>query len=155
NRGDARFCGTCGAPFPVSPFAAGQDWVAGRQAGLQDLLTDIKLLRYDTLFPLGRWLVERPWNVRWIQAALFFALFPMAIATLFDRGTGLRDVVWALGLYFSLLWGVVLYWLIAPPRLSAVQVILVAVFTAIVGVWLLLFVQELPIVRLFYAGTEA
>lgn len=74
----------------------------GSSDALHKVIEDLKVLRYDTLFPIGRWVQERPWELRSVQVLLFFTLFPLALCLLFQGGRNLERVVWALGLYFSI-----------------------------------------------------
>ncbi|HEY7065256.1 MAG TPA: PrsW family glutamic-type intramembrane protease [Chloroflexota bacterium] len=142
-----------------NPYPSGADWSPPGQGDEPrrdpgGLVDQLRVLRYDTLFPVARWLQDRPWDLPWVRGLLFLALCPVALGLFFQGSRDPRDAAWALGLYFSLLWGVVLYWVLAPRRVVVAQIVGVALFTAFVGMAVLLVIQRLPPFNLLYLGTQ-
>lgn len=103
---------------------------------------------------MQRWLGDQPWKMRWVQALLFFALFPLSLAYLWGRDAEIHNAAWAIGTYFALLWGYVLWLLVQPGTLKRRNLLITGTFTAIVGVLLVLLLQELPFISVLYDATE-
>jgi RsiW-degrading membrane proteinase PrsW (M82 family) len=110
----------------------------------------VKPLKLATLFPFRAWLADRPWANAWVCWFAFFALFPILLGQLLTVTTTLGDVIWALGAYFAVISGFILYFWLRPPRIPWGQVLGVGLFTATVGGFLVLGFQNLPIVHQFY-----
>ncbi|MFD2608079.1 PrsW family glutamic-type intramembrane protease [Deinococcus taklimakanensis] len=121
---------------------------------LQNLIEDFKGLPFDVLFPVRRWLGDQPWKMRWVQALLFFALFPLSLAHLWGVDAEIHDAAWAIGVYFALIWGYILWVLVQPGILKRRNLIITCAFTAIVGIMLVLLLQGLPFISTLYAATE-
>jgi protease PrsW len=159
----ARFCGQCGAEAVDASIEAKRDTRQPRVPPLkekrsQDLIADLQTLPYGTLFPVNRWLEERPWQLTWVRALLFCSLFPTLLSLVFigaNDVSGLKYVAGAFGVYFALAWGAALYWIISPDSIQPTRISIVAVFTAVVGVSILLALQGLPIISTLYSMTES
>lgn len=121
---------------------------------LQALIDDSKALPFDVLFPVKRWLGDQPWRMRWVQALLFFALFPLSLAHLWGSEAEIRDAAWAIGSYFALIWGYVLWALVQPGNVKRRNMLIITAFTAVVGVFLVLTLQQLPFISTLYDATE-
>lgn len=120
----------------------------------RDLFDDLKSLPYDVLFPVTRWLEDRPWDLWWVRALLFFALFPLVITVVFPRGTSLDRIAGLIALYFASLWAIALYYVIRPTRLHVLQTALVWLFTVVIGTAIVLTVQTLPPFNVLYAALQ-
>lgn len=136
------------------PGLAPAQEVTRSERPLQNLLDDFRALPFDALFPLGRWLGDQPWRMRCVQALLFFALFPLSLAHLWGVDADIHDAAWAIGTYFALLWGYVLWALVQPGQLKRRNLLLISLFTAVVGVFLVLTLQKLPFISALYTATE-
>ncbi len=121
---------------------------------IQNLIDDFRALPFDVLFPVRRWLGDQPWKMRWVQALLFFALIPLTLSKLWGSNAGIQDTAWALGSYFALLWGYVLWLIVQPGRLKRRNIGLTVGFTAIIGVLLVLLLQKLPFISALYSATD-
>lgn len=86
-----------------------------------------------------------------VKLMLFFSLFPWTLRLL-ARETGLESIAWLLGIYYSAIWGIVLYHLIKPLYFAWGETIKCILFTAFVGIPLLLFVQSIPPFNLLYSA---
>ncbi|MBX6343260.1 MAG: PrsW family intramembrane metalloprotease, partial [Thermomicrobiaceae bacterium] len=139
-----------GAAHPGSTGVAASTSTSGAAPG--GLWADLRSLPFETLFPVRRWVDQRPWNDGRVRALLFFALFPSTLSLLY-RGandeTGLRYVALAFSIYFALAWTAVLRYLTGttPTRDLARRAGMVALLTIVLGFPLLAIVASLPIVR--------
>lgn len=134
----------------VSPLVA----APRSERPIQNLIDDFKALPFDVLFPVKRWLGDQPWKMRWVQALLFFALFPLSLSHLWGSDAEIHDAAWAIGSYFALLWGYVLWLLVQPGTLKRRNLLITGAFTAVVGVLLVLLLQQLPFINVLYDATE-
>lgn len=119
------------------------------------VLQDVRALPLRALFPFHQFLKDRPWTQRAVYMAAFFALFPLAFEQLFGIGINIQSAAWAIGAYFALLWGYVL-WSIVKPTSIRIRIILgVVAFTSIVGIIVDLIVQQLPGLSALYAAASS
>lgn len=121
---------------------------------LQGLLDDFRALPLGVLFPIKGWLGEQPWRLPWVQAVLFFALFPLTLSHLWGSDASIQGAAWAIGAYFALLWGYVLWLIVRPGNLKRRNLGITAAFTAVVGIALVLVLQQLPFISTLYAATD-
>jgi RsiW-degrading membrane proteinase PrsW (M82 family) len=150
---DALFCATCGTaragagqPMHVPP--------ANPMQFAEPLLKQFKALPVDALFPFRSWAQGRIWSGPVVRAILFFALFPLALSAYFGGDVTVKDAAWALGLYFALLWGWVIYSIARPPQVNVQYLLGVVAFTAIIGIPIDLLVQQFPIISNLYNQTD-
>lgn len=109
-------------------------------------------LKLDTVFPLQVWLQDQPWNRFWVRWFLAYALLPLAATSLINQGSAdLRFASWFFGLYFAILWLMVLYASINPGKLDYVVITQIACFTIFVGIFLVLLIQSIPPFNILYA----
>lgn len=150
----AMICAKCGAELPVdAQFCAHCGARSGsRFAG--PLIEQFRSLPVDALFPFRRWAESKIWTGPIVRAILFFALFPLALSAFFGDDVSVRDAAWALGLYFSLVWGYVIYSIARPPQVNVQYLVGIVAFTAIVGVPIDLLVQQFPIISNLYGQTD-
>ncbi|WP_293913971.1 PrsW family glutamic-type intramembrane protease [Deinococcus sp.] len=92
--------------------------------------------------------------MRWLQALLVFALFPLLLSKVWGQDAEIRNTAWALGSYFALLWGYVFWLIVQPGQVKRRNLGLVSVFTAVVGVALVLMLQRLPFISALYQATD-
>lgn len=121
---------------------------------IQDLINDFKSLPFETLFPIKQWLQDQPWKMRWVQALLFFALFPLTLPYLLGAKITIQEAAWLLGIYFSFIWGYILWLIVKPGELKWRLILGVTTFTAIIGIFLVLGIQQLPFINLLYSATD-
>lgn len=112
-------------------------------------------LRVDTVLPLGVWLKDKPWNQFWVRWFLAYALLPLALVQFInDQTNNIAFGSWFFGLYFAILWLMVLYASMSPGKPDIRLLGQVALFTAFVGVVIVLILQRFPPFSLLYAGTQ-
>jgi protease PrsW len=78
-----------------------------------------------------------------IRLLLFFTLFPLAV-NLFSEKATLTQTTWLLGIYYASILGVVLHHLIQPPQFSWGNTLKCLMFTAFIGIPILLLFQRVP-----------
>jgi protease PrsW len=87
-----------------------------------------------------------------IRLLLFFVLFPLIVNLVSGKAT-LTQTTWLLGIYYASILGVVLHHLIQPPRFSWGDTLKCLVFTAFVGIPILLVFQRIsPFTELYEAS---
>jgi RsiW-degrading membrane proteinase PrsW (M82 family) len=123
--------------------------------GLGRAAAEVKALPFATIFPIQDWLRDKPWNLRWVRWFGFFAFYPLLMTRLFEDGISLTAAAWAFGIYFAAIWALIFYFCLHPPVIKPAVLIGTALFTALVGVSLLLAAQQLPVIKSFYAETES
>jgi len=78
-----------------------------------------------------------------IRLLLFFVLFPLVINLVSEKAT-LTQTTWLLGIYYASILGVVLHHLIQPPQFSWGDTLKCLLFTAFIGIPILLLFQRIP-----------
>ncbi len=112
-------------------------------------------LRVETVLPLGAWFKDKPWNQVWVRWFLAYALLPLALVQFIDEQTNnIAFGAWFFGLYFAILWLVVLFIAMRPGRPDVRLLTQVALFTAFVGVIIVIVLQGFPPFNVLYAGTR-
>jgi RsiW-degrading membrane proteinase PrsW (M82 family) len=127
-----------------------------RSDDFEKLREEFRAVRLHTVMPLTAWLKDRPWDLLWVRWFAFFALFPLLLArTLGVEEIQLGQAAWALGIYFALLWLVVLSLFMRPQKIGMELFAQISLFTIIVGMTLVLILQRLPILNTLYAETQS
>src|SRR5712692_972503 len=113
---------------------------------LEKLRKEFRQVRLDKVIPLASWIKDKPWNVLWVRWFLLYALVPFVLLNLLhSHAIDFKDLTWAFGLYFALTWLIVLHFCMRPEKLDIVLLGQVGLFTAVVGIILVLFGQTLPV----------
>ena len=112
-------------------------------------------IRIDTVLPLAVWVRDKPWNQPWVRWFLAYALLPLALVQFVNDGTNnIAFGAWFFGLYFAILWLMVLYTSMKPGKPDIPLLCQVALFTAFVGVFIVMVLQRFPPFNVLYAGTR-
>lgn len=112
-------------------------------------------LRVETILPLAVWLKDKPWNQFWVRWFLAYALLPLALVQFInDQTNNIAFGSWFFGLYFAVLWLMVLYVTMSPGRPDARLLGQVALFTGGFGVIIVVILQRTLPFSLLYAGTQ-
>ena len=88
-----------------------------------------------------------------IRLLLFFVLFPLVINLVSEKAT-LTQTTWLLGIYYASILGVVLHHLIQPPQFSWGDTLKCLLFTAFIGIPILLLFQRIPPFTEFYEASK-
>jgi len=139
-------------PSPPQPPGAG--FTEARSDDWDRLRSEFLHVRLDQVVPLGAWLRDQPWKLLWFRWFLVYALVPFVLATGAET-LGMESAAWGFGGYFALTWLIVLTLCIRPERVEYPLLGLVAVFTIVVGISLVLFGQQLPLISQFYGAAKS
>jgi RsiW-degrading membrane proteinase PrsW (M82 family) len=111
--------------------------------------------RFEMVVPYRKALSPEVFRHSTVRLLLFFALFPLLLGFTLARmrtAPGLEQTAWLLGIYYASIWGVVLHNLIKPPRISWRLTGACVLFTIVIGIPLLLLLQQFPPIRFLYAA---
>jgi RsiW-degrading membrane proteinase PrsW (M82 family) len=115
----------------------------------------MKLIGFGNLLPYKDWLADKPWNLTWVRWFVGVALFPLLLMFLASTANLAFDsIAFLFGMYFALMWAAVLYFMLMP-RLAFDRILQVAGFTVVVGITLVLLLQQFPIVSSLYSATNS
>jgi protease PrsW len=89
--------------------------------------------------------------LRWV---LIFALFPLAAGLYFSSYVDIQRAALVIGLYFAVLWAFVIRALIGLEAFKIRNIVIPAIFTSVVGIFLVLKLQGFPIIKQLYNATE-
>jgi protease PrsW len=152
----ASFCGGCGA---AAGSSAGPDPVFGRRTAAQSnfarkAVNELKLIGFNSILPYKDWLADKPWNLVWVRWFLGVALFPLFLY-FWASSADLKfdSIAFLFGLYFALMWAVVLYFMLVPNLVFA-RIAQVSLFTMVAGIALDQMLQQLPIVSSLYSAAQ-
>ena len=108
-------------------------------------------LKLATVFPLAVWLRDKPWNMVWVRWFLIYALLPLGVTMFINQeNDNIQFAAWFFGLYFAVLWLLVLYMSMRPGNIDKVLLAQIGIFTAFVGVFIVLVFQLVPPFNLLY-----
>lgn len=134
---------------PIPPLTV----VAEQQSDNYKFLTGLRTFQFSSVVPYKDALNSDLYSSNTVRLLLFFGLFPLAVKFLIGAA-GLEQTAWTLGIYYSSIWGVVLYNLIKPAQFSWSSTLKCVMFTALVGIQLLLFIQQVPPFTILYSATN-
>lgn len=109
------------------------------------LIHQLARLGFSTLVPVSIWRRDRPWTIASVQWFLFFTLFPLfLVAWTALTGSEFGDVAYLYGVYFAMMWGLVIWLFVRPEKIGVLDVVRVALFTSITGAFIVGFLYQLP-----------
>ena len=120
-----------------------------------EFLETLQTFNLASVFPYKQVLDPDLYSSNMVRVLLCFGLFPWMISAFASANSNLQDIAWLLGIYYAFIWGIVLHNLIKPAQFSLKLAIQCVVFTAFVGIPLLLFIQQVPPFSLLYTATES
>ncbi len=119
------------------------------------MLRQLARLGLATLVPVSAWRRDRPWTIASVQWFLFFTIFPLfLVAWTSLTGSEFGDVAYLYGVYFATMWGLVLWLFVRPEKIGLLDVVRVALFTSITGVFIVAYLYRLPGLSSVLAGTH-
>ncbi|OKH42816.1 protease PrsW [Calothrix sp. HK-06] len=116
-----------------------------------EFLAMLRTFKFDSVVPFKDVLSGKLYNSNTVRLLLFFGLFPLGIS-LIARTSGLGSIAFILGIYYSSIWGVVLYDLLKPAAFSWGNTLRCSLFTAFIGIPILLFFQRVPPFTFLYSA---
>ena len=120
-----------------------------------EFLETLQTFNFASVFPYKQVFDPDLYKSNLVRILLCFGLFPWIISAFAASDSNLRDIAWILGIYYAFIWGIVLHNLIKPDQFSLKLAIQCVLFTAFVGIPLLLFIQQVPPFSLLYTATES
>ncbi|GEM44618.1 PrsW family intramembrane metalloprotease [Deinococcus cellulosilyticus] len=122
---------------------------------LGDLVRDLKALPYNALFPFSDWLKAGLIGQPLTRMVLLLALFPLGIHYFLGNNASIQTSGWAFGVYFAAIWAYLLHLMVRPQSIRWSAALGVAIFTTLLGIVTVLFVQKFPVISWLYAATES
>jgi len=119
------------------------------------VLAQLVRLGPAALVPVSAWRRDRPWTIASVQWFLFFTIFPLfLVAWTALAGSDFSDVAYLYGVYFAMMWGLVLWLFVRPERIGVLDVVRVALFTSITGVFIVGVLYRLPVLASVVGATR-
>lgn len=125
-----------------------------RRSEAAEFLAALRTFQFSSVVPYQDVLSPQLYSSNTVKLLLFFGLFPLAVS-LIANPANLQQTAWLLGIYYASIWGVVLYDLIKPAWFSWGYTLKCVLFTAFVGIPLLLLMQKFPLFQLLYAAADS
>jgi protease PrsW len=118
-----------------------------------EFLATLWTFKFSSVVPYHDALNSDLYKTNTVRLLLFFGLFPFAVS-LIVKTAGLGLIAFILGIYYSSIWGVVLYNLLKPAIFSWRTTVKCALFTAFIGIPILLICQRVPPFNLLYTAVK-
>jgi protease PrsW len=140
------------SPKPVVEAAAGAivkisnaivPYVADRHSQSRNFWAALRSLQLDSLLPYREVFSLELYQHYAVKLLLFLGLFPL-IVNLVSEQVSVAQTAWLLGIYYACIWGVVLHDLIKPAQFSWGNTVKCVLFTAFIGIPILLLFQRVP-----------
>ncbi len=120
------------------------------------MLRQLSRLGLSTLVPLSVWRSDRPWTIASVQWFLFFTIFPLFLVAWTQlTGSDFGDVAYLYGVYFAMIWGLVIWLFVRPEKIGLLDVVRVSLFTSITGVFIVGVLYRLPFLSSVIGATRA
>ncbi|PAX47897.1 PrsW family intramembrane metalloprotease [Brunnivagina elsteri] len=124
-----------------------------QQAENPEFLATLWTFKFSSVVPYHDALNSDLYKTNTVRLLLFFGLFPFAVS-LIAKTAGLALMAFILGIYYSSIWGIVLYNLLKPAIFSWRNTVKCALFTAFIGIPILLLCQRVPPFSLLYTAVK-
>ncbi|AFZ02203.1 PrsW family intramembrane metalloprotease [Calothrix sp. PCC 6303] len=124
---------------------------SNKQNANPEFLSVLRTFKFASVVPYKDALSRELYSSNKVKLLLFFGLFPLAVSLL-AYTSNLGAIVFILGIYYSSIWAVVLYNLLKPAAFSWSNTIKCALFTAFIGIPILLLAQGIPPFTYLYAA---
>lgn len=116
-----------------------------------DFFTTLKTFKFTAVVPYHDVFSSELYSSNMVRLLLFFGLFPLVVSKIVNPAS-LEQTAWLVGIYYASIWGIVLFHLIKPLEFSWSTTLKCILFTAFIGIPLLLFFQHVPPFRYLYAA---
>jgi protease PrsW len=127
----SRVCVRCRNPLPIPQYGGGYAAGVGGQAASPRMAPQQTPLDFAVVFPLRTWLADKPWTMPWVRGFAFFAFFPVVLRQFYHGSITLENTAWAFGLYFSLIWGIILKQTMRATSVSIKEILATALATVV------------------------
>jgi protease PrsW len=140
--------------FELSPsYASALALSPRKRSQSPEFWATLRTFRFAAIVPYREVLNLPLYRSPIVRLLLFFGLFPLVVDLLPNRAN-VQQTAWLLGIYYACIWGVLLFDLIKPTQFSWNDTLKCILFTVVVGVPLLLFLQRVPLFRFLYDATR-
>lgn len=140
--------------FELSPsYASALALSPRKRSQSPEFWATLRTFRFAAIVPYREVLNLPLYRSPIVRLLLFFGLFPLVVDLLPNRAN-VQQTAWLLGIYYACIWGVLLFDLIKPSQFSWNDTLKCILFTVVVGVPLLLFLQRVPLFRFLYDATR-
>ncbi|MDJ0716957.1 MAG: PrsW family intramembrane metalloprotease [Prochloraceae cyanobacterium] len=119
-----------------------------------EFIETLRTFKFSSVFPYKEALSFELYKSNYVRILLFFGLFPWVVSFLAGN-SNLENIAWILGIYYASIWGIVLHNIIRPPQFSWKNIIKCVLFTALIGIPILLFFQKVPPFNILYAAADS
>ena len=124
--------------------------------GISNVINEFKSLNYSYLIPLKKIFDTKLLRKKAVQWIMFFGLLPLIYAWIVRAyQLDFTEVVWMVEIYFCLFWALYFHSIIQPSKKVWKQGIGYAVFTAAIGIPILLSFQTLPVISGLYRNLSS
>jgi protease PrsW len=110
---------------------------------VRELWEQLRQLQWASFLPYREVFKPELYQSSNMRLLLFFVLFPLVVNLVSEKAT-LTQTTWLLGIYYASILGVVLHHLIQPPQFSWSDTLKCLLFTAFIGIPILLVFQRIP-----------
>ena len=91
---------------------------------------------FETLVPVKSWLHDRGWRQGIRLLIIPYALLPLIFLQLFSTSTSLSSPGWAYSLYVAPLWLLTFWYLIRPPQIGRLEIVVAVGIVIWTVIWL-------------------
>ena len=124
--------------------------------GISNIIKEFKSLNYSYLIPLKKIFDAKLLRKKAVQWIMFFGLLPLIYAWIVRiYQLDFTEVVWMIEIYFCLFWALYFHSIIQPTKKVWKQGIGYAVFTAAIGIPVLLSIQSFPVISDLYGNLSS
>ena len=124
--------------------------------GISNVIEEFKSLNYSYLIPFNKIFDAKLLRKKAVQWIMFFGLLPLVYAWIVRvYQLNFTEVVWMIEIYFCLFWALYFHSIIQPTNKVWKQGISYAIFTAAIGIPILLSFQTLPIISGLYRNLSS
>lgn len=117
----------------------------------KNFLANLRSLPLSSIFPYEEFFSADLYRHYAVKLLLFLGLFPLIINLVAEQ-VSVAQTAWLLGIYYACIWAVVLHNLIKPPQFSWSNTVKCVLFTAFIGIPILLLFQRVPPFNSLYQG---
>ena len=106
--------------------------------------SELDAVGWSGLIPFRNFFTDKPWTLLWVQFVAFAFGFPFFLICCYrEDSSTLAGAAWAFGIYFSIVWAVLIHRCIRPDALGSSRIIGTWFGTSVLGVLAVLLVSAI------------
>ena len=122
--------------------------------------SEIRSVGWSGLIPFRNFFTDKPWTLLWVQFISFAFGFPFLLIGYYRKDSStLGEAAWAFGVYFSIVWAVLVHRCIRPDRIGMRTIVSTWFSTSVLGVLAVMVVsiigRVVPGVRDVFSASES